>query len=134
MAETDLTPRDKQEVQSGEQVRPGRYYVPDVDIAETADGLCLRADMPGVEPDSITVELHDGVLTVQGDVNLAPYRGLEPVYSEYRVGPFLRRFTLSERNQFDADRIAAKLSDGVLEVHLPRAAAARPRRVPVAAA
>jgi len=134
MTTQEMTPRDKQEVPGGEQVRPGRYYVPDVDIYEGADGLWLRADMPGVEPGSIAVELHDGVLTVQGDVSLAPYGGLEPVYTEYRVGPFLRRFTLAERGRYDADHIAAKLVDGVLEVHIPKAEAAKPRRVPVATA
>jgi HSP20 family molecular chaperone IbpA len=132
MSNQALTPRDKQEVQGGEQVRPGRYYVPDVDIYEDAEGLWLRADMPGVESDSIGVELHDGVLTVTGDVNLKPYAGLEPAYSEYRVGPFLRRFSLPERARFDADRIVAKLVEGVLELHVPRAEAAKPRRVQVA--
>jgi len=134
MANDDLTPRDKQEVQGGEQTRPGRYYVPDVDIQEGPDGLWLRADMPGVESDAVAVELHDGVLTIQGDVGLASYAGLEPLYGEYRVGPFLRRFTLPERGRFDSERIAAKLVDGVLEVHLPKTEAAKPRRVQVATA
>ena len=131
MATDELTPRDKQEVQGGEQTRPGRYYVPDVDIAEAEDGLWLHADMPGVEPDAVAVELHDNVLTVQGDVSPASYEGLTPIYSEYRVGSFLRRFALSPRHRFDASRVSAKLVDGVLTVHLPKAEDAKPRRVPV---
>lgn len=129
-----LTPRDKQEVRGGEHTRPGRYYVPDVDIAETEDGLWLYADMPGVEPDAVTVELHDDVLTIQGDVNPKAYEGLTPIYSEYRVGSFQRRFVLSSRHHFDAARVSAKLVDGVLSVHLPKAEAAKPRRIPVSAA
>ena len=134
MREQELTAREKQPVEGGEQVRPGRYYVPDVDILENAEGLWLRADMPGVAPDSISVELHDGVLTIEGDVHLDAYAGLEPIYSEYRVGPFLRRFTVAEQSRYDANRVSAKLVDGVLEVHIPKAEAAKPRRVPVATA
>ncbi|MBX3023484.1 Hsp20/alpha crystallin family protein [bacterium] len=133
MASEQLTPREKQEVQGGEQTRPGRYYVPDVDIAEGEDGLWLYADMPGVEPDAVSVELHDNVLTVQGEVSPAPYEGLTPIYSEYRVGSFLRRFALSPRHRFDPARVSAKLIDGVLAVHLPRSEEAKPRRIPVSA-
>ena len=70
MAEHEMTPREKQEVQGSEQVRPGRSYVPEVDICETADGLALRADMPGVDPDKVSVELEDGVLTLSGEVHV----------------------------------------------------------------
>lgn len=132
MTTDELTPRNKQEVQGGEQTRPGRYYVPDVDIAETADGLWLHADMPGVEPDAVSVELHDNILTVQGDVTPASYEGLTPIYSEYRVGSFLRRFALSPRHGFDAAKVSAKLVEGVLSVHLPKAEEAKRRRVPIA--
>ena len=131
MATDELTPKSKQEVSGNEQTRPGRHYVPDVDIAEDQDGLWLHVDMPGVEQDAVGVELHDDVLTIQGDVDLKPYEGLTPVYSEYRVGPFLRRFTLSPRHRFDAARVTAKLADGVLTVHLPKAEEAKPRRVPI---
>lgn len=131
MTSQELTPKEKQEVQGTEQVRPGRYYVPDVDISEDADGLWLRADMPGVEPDKVSVELEEGLLTILGEVSLQPYEGLTPVYSEYRVGNFLRRFNMPQSYQYDAERIAAKLVDGVLEVHIPKAEQAKPRRVPV---
>lgn len=130
---SELTPKEKQEVQGTEQVRPGRYYVPEVDISEDADGLWLRADMPGVDPDRVSVELEDGVLTIQGEVSLKPYEGLTPVYTEYRVGNFLRRFTLPQSYQYDPEQISAKLVDGVLEVRIPKAEQAKPRRVPVAA-
>jgi len=129
----ELTPKEKQEVQGNEQVRPGRYYVPEVDIAEDPDGLWLWADMPGVDPDKMSVELDDGVLTIQGEVTLKPYEGLKTVYSEYRVGNFLRRFNLPQHT-YDPDRIGAKLVDGVLEIRIPKADKAKPRRVPVQAA
>ncbi len=127
----EITPREKQEVTGGEQVRPGRCYVPDVDVTESAEGLRLYADMPGVEPNSVQVELHDDLLTISGDVNLESYQGLKPIYSEYRIGPLQRRFTLADRHRSDADRVEAKLVDGVLEVFVPRTEQARPRRIEV---
>ena len=133
MTNQELTPKEKTEVQGGEHVRPGRYYVPDVDIAEDAEGLWLRADMPGVDARTVSVELEDGILTIQGDVSLQPYEGLKPSYSEYHVGNFLRRFNLPPSYRYDADRIAAKLVDGVLEVHIPKAEQAKPRRISVTA-
>lgn len=130
----EITPREKQEVSGGEQVRPGRCYVPDVDITENAEGLRLYADMPGVEPGSVHVELYDDVLTIRGDVNLTSYEGLKPIYSEYRVGPFQRRFTLADPHRYDADHVEAKFVDGVLDVFVPRAEKAKPRRIEIATA
>ena len=130
----ELTPKEKQEVQGHEQVSPGRYFVPDVDIAEDADGMWLWADIPGVDSQRMSVELEDGVLTIQGEVALQPYEGLKPLYSEYRVGNFLRRFNLPQSYGYDAERISAKLNDGVLEVRIPKAEKAKARRVPVSAA
>jgi len=129
-----LTPREKQELQGSEQMRPGRYYVPEVDIAETEDGLTLHVDMPGVDPDRVCVELDQGLLTIEGDVSLQPYEGLTPIYTEYRVGNFLRRFSLPESYRYDQEGVVAKLNDGVLEVRVSKAEQAKPRRVPVSSA
>ena len=131
MTTQELTPKEKQEVQGTEQVRPGRYYVPEVDICEVGDGLWLRVDMPGVDPDKVSVDVDEGVLTIQGEVSLQPYRGLTPVYSEYRVGNFLRRFSMPQSYSYDPQRIEAKLVNGVLEVRIPKGEQAKPRRIPV---
>jgi HSP20 family protein len=133
MAEHELQPKEKQEIQGSEQVRPGRYFVPEVDICEIPDGLLLRADMPGVESDKVSVEIDEGVLAIQGEVSLQPYQGLTPIYSEYRVGNFLRRFTLPRSLAYDPGRIEAKLVNGVLEVRIPKAEEAKPRRIQVTA-
>ncbi len=132
-SEQELTPRDKQEVQGDEQVKAGRYYVPDVDIVETADALFLRVDMPGVDPAKVSVELEEGVLTIMGDVSVDDYAGLTPIYSEYRVGNFLRRFNMPNSSRFDPQGITAKMVDGVLDVQIPRAESAKARRVRVQA-
>jgi len=113
-----------------EATRPGRVYRPKVDIVETESGLRLWADMPGVDEKSIQVELVDGVLTLRGRVATEAYENLEARYTEYGVGDFEARFRLS--SQIDGEKIAAKLRNGVLELELPKVAAARPRKIEVA--
>ena len=129
MTEQELTTQDKQEVKTEEPTRPGRTYVPNVDISETENALWLRADMPGVKEDSIEISVEKNVLSIEGQVALQEYADLAPVYTEYNVGNYQRRFTLS--NVIDADKIHAHLTNGVLELELPKAESAKPRRVAV---
>ena len=133
MTPQELTPKEKQELQDREQTRPGRTFVPDVDIAEDQQALWLWADMPGVGPDQVEVELHENVLRIEGRVSVEGYEGLTPIYIEYNVGNYLRRFTLAHAQQFDRDQIAARLTNGVLEVKLPKVEKAKPRKIPVSA-
>src|SRR6185295_13947251 len=125
----EISVRNKQEVANQEQTRAGRSYVPDVDIYESPDELVLRADMPGVDEKTIAVHLDNGILTIEGQVSLKDYENLAPVYTEYNVGNYVRRFTLS--SDMDMDRISARVVNGVLEVELPKAEHTKPRRITV---
>jgi HSP20 family protein len=127
----ELTPRPKKEVSGREETKSARFYVPDVDIWEEDTGLTLLADMPGVAPDRLSVELSDDVLSLEGEIALSDYEGLSPVYTEYGVGHFQRRFSLPYGDRYDRNKVEASLRDGVLEVRVPRSEAARPRRIPV---
>ena len=129
MTEQELSVRNKQEVTAQEGTRPGRSYVPDVDIYETPELLQLWADMPGVDEKSVSIHLADGVLTIEGQVGVKDYERLAPVYTEYNVGNYLRRFTVS--SDIDAGHITARMANGVLEVELPKVESAKPRRIPV---
>lgn len=127
----ELTPKTKQEVEQRERTRPGRHYVPDVDICEDDQGLWLWADMPGVASDKVDVQLIDDTLHLEGRVSLDDYEGLAPLYTEYNVGDYVRRFTLPDGGRYDRERITARLVNGVLEVRLPKAERAKPRRISV---
>jgi len=132
MANQELTARDKQEVKTNEQTRPGRVYAPDVDIYETPDGLWLWADMPGVDDTSLEVRVADNELSIEGRVAPQEYDNLNPVYIEYNVGNYRRTFSLS--NEIDTERIKARMTNGVLELELPKAERAKPRRITVSVA
>src|ERR1700761_177855 len=125
----ELAVREKKELAGEEKTIPGRFFVPSTDVYETEDGLTLVMEMPGVVKDGLDVSLEDGVLRVEGRLDFTNYQGLGPVYTEYNVGHYARSFSLSDK--VDQDNIAAKLEDGVLTLTLPKAPAARPRRIAV---
>ena len=134
MADQELTSREKQEIQNREQTRPGRYYVPDADIFEDEHSLWVEADMPGVDQANVEIELDDDVLTLHGRVALDEYEGVTPIYTEYNVGNYLRRFTLADASSFDRGQIKARMHNGVLEVQIPKAEKAKLRKIPVSPA
>lgn len=114
-----------------EQTRPGRTYLPNVEIRETEDALWLWADMPGVDQSSVDIHLENGVLLIEGAVQTDEYADLTPAYTEYNVGNFRRSFRLS--TAIDTQRIDANVKNGVLELRLPKSEEARPQRIPISA-
>lgn len=128
--ERELQVQQKREVEKAqEQTTPMRAFLPTTDIYETEDALTVVLEMPGVDRDNIQVNVENGVLTVEGKINFGKYEGLQPIYSEYNIGPYRRSFRLSSR--VDQDNIRAELRDGVVSLVLPKAAEAKPRRIEV---
>ncbi|MGC8666628.1 MAG: Hsp20/alpha crystallin family protein [Chthonomonadales bacterium] len=104
-----------------------QYLAPPVDIYETPDGLTLVADLPGVSRDALSVDVKDDVLTIQGRAKHA--LPVDPSYSEFELVNFFRQFQLSDA--VDVSRITAELKHGVLTLNLPKAEAAKPKKIPV---
>jgi len=115
-----------------EQTREGRVFTPPVDIFESEGAIIVLADMPGVRPEDLRIDLREGRLTMTGTVKVPEDGKEELVYREYDTGTFYRQFTISD--VIDQDKIAAKLSDGVLRLELPKADKAKPRKIQVTAA
>ncbi|MDL2260351.1 Hsp20/alpha crystallin family protein [Deltaproteobacteria bacterium OttesenSCG-928-K17] len=126
----DLNVREKQEVNMGaaENTSDKPMFSPVVDIWETDAGLMLVADMPGVTPDSLSIDLQDNTLTISGKVP-EPAEGRKMLIREYEVGGFYRQFALADN--IDQAAITAALKDGVLKLELPRVAPAQPRKINV---
>lgn len=104
-----------------------RYIAPPVDIYETAEGLVVLADLPGVTRDNLEVRVDNNILTIQGhSAHAAPG---EPVYREYQMIHFFRQFELSDK--VDQARISAELKQGVLTLQLPKAEEAKARKIEV---
>lgn len=129
----ELKVKEKQELSTpAEQTTPGLAFQPAVDIFETDTAIVLLADMPGVKPDSLSIDLRDDTLTIDGDVAPFETAAEEDILVEYAVGKYYRKFSLSEI--IDQGRIDAQLKDGVLRLTLPKVEKAAPRKITVQAA
>jgi HSP20 family molecular chaperone IbpA len=85
--------------------------------------------MPGVDKSNVDVRVEEGMLNVEGRLDLSKYQGLVPLYTEYNIGHYARSFRLSSK--IDQSKIAADLKDGVLSVTLPKAEEAKSRTIKV---
>jgi HSP20 family molecular chaperone IbpA len=127
----EIQVKDKQEVSSpAEQTRPGLVFAPDVDIFETEMMITLLADLPGVRPEDLVIDLRDNTLTISGEIYPVEGGDEEDILIEYETGKYYRQFTLSE--VIAQEKIDAKLTDGVLRLTLPKVEKAVPRKITVA--
>jgi HSP20 family protein len=133
MADTEskaLQAKQKSEVTTpAEQTRPGPVFTPAVDIFETEKEITLLADIPGVKAGDLDIDLHENVLSLEGDVKSPEGADEVDVFKEYRTGKYYRQFTLSQ--VIDQSKIKAELKDGVLRLKLPKVEAATPRKIAV---
>ena len=127
-----LEAKEKQELSSPtEQTRPGPTFTPPVDIFETENAITLLADMPGVKAKDLDIDLRENVLTLSGEVESPEGSGERAVLREYRVGRYVRQFSVSDA--IDQSKIDAELKAGVLRLVLPKAEKAVPKKITVKA-
>lgn len=128
---------DKPETQKKEAEAPEerthqrRVYVPSVDIREGKDGIIVVADMPGVDDTSVDITIEKNILELYGKVDPDIPQGMKLAISEYGIGDYHRRFTLSD--EIDRDRIEATVKNGVLTLVLPKAERAKTKKITVKA-
>jgi HSP20 family protein len=103
--------------------------IPPVDVIEDATGITLRADLPGVAKDKLTLHVEADTLTIEGEVGFAMPEGMEASYAEVGVPRFRRVFTLSK--ELDTSKVSAELKHGVLNLRIPKAEHAQPRRIDI---
>ena len=128
----EIKVKEKQEVTTpAEQTIPGLVFTPEVDIFETDQAITLLADIPGVKPEKLNIDLRDNILTITGDVDRLQTADEELLVMEYETGRYYRQFTLSE--VIDQTKIDAKLYPGVLRLSLPKVAKAAPRKIAITA-
>lgn len=105
-------------------------WTPAVDIKEEDQRYVIHADVPGVNPDDIEVNMEDGVLSIKGERSSEKTEQGEGYKRVERVrGSFFRRFSLPDTA--DADAISAKSKNGVLEIVIPKQAKLAPKRIQV---
>jgi HSP20 family protein len=121
-----LTKSEPQTVRNG--TPRVEYMTPPANILENKDGYVLEAEMPGVSKDGLEVTVENGELTILGRRAAVEAKGRE-VYRESRRLDYRRSFELDP--SIDAAKIVAKIDQGVLTLHLPKAEAVKPRKIAV---
>lgn len=121
-------PKTKEEKK--EAMTQTRYYTPPADIYENDQSITLELEVPGVSKDQVSISLEKGVLEIDGKIDPKRYDGFVPLYTEYGVGHYSRRFEVSDA--IASDKISASMEDGILTIVLPRAEAAKPRKIEIA--
>ncbi len=117
-----------------EQVWGGRQesWLPAVDVFDKNDAVVLKAELPGMDPDEIQIEVDDNVLTIKGERKFEEEVEEERYYRvERRFGSFQRSLALPQGVQ--ADKIQANYEDGILTITVPKAEEQKPKRIEVKA-
>jgi HSP20 family protein len=101
---------------------------PRIDMLETDDEVLLYADLPGVRPTDVDIRFENGELTIHGR-RQSNHVGKTKLFVENDSAHYHRSFRLDEN--IAADKIAAEMKNGVLTIRLPKAEAAKPRKITV---
>ncbi|GMQ88916.1 MAG: Hsp20/alpha crystallin family protein [Gammaproteobacteria bacterium] len=116
--------------EDNEQLLSSSDWTPAVDIKEEDSRYIIRADVPGVDPKDIEINMEDGVLSIKGERHSETTDEREGYKRVERVrGSFFRRFSMPDTA--DAEAVTAKSKDGVLEIVIPKQEKLQPKRIQV---
>jgi HSP20 family protein len=109
-------------------IQTPRAWLPATDVTSSKEGWQLRIALPGIEPEHVSVDLHGNTLTVKGERSETK-QDQELHVSEIRYGRFERTFALPAK--IESEKVTASFQNGMLELQLPLAEAAKPRRIEI---
>lgn len=104
-----------------------KFLSPAVNIIETEEGLTLTADVPGATRDNLNVDVEKGILTISAPIS----RSMPgtPGYTEFELADYYRQFAIPE--SLDHAKATADLANGILTLKIPKAEAAKPRKIEI---
>ena len=108
----------------------GSSQIP-LDLYETENEYVAKLAVPGLKPDNFEITMQQNVLLIKGHTQAEQQEGVRYHVQEQRFGDFNR--TIQFPTPVDAEKIQASLADGLLTIHVPKAEAARPKRITVKA-
>ncbi len=112
-----------------EQTRAESALLPLVDVVEDAGGITLYADLPGVSKENLHLEIEAENLTIAGEVSLNTPDNLEASHIELELPRYRRVFALSK--ELDSAKVTAEFKNGVLQLRIPKAEHAQPRKIEI---
>lgn len=127
----EMSGKNLERTQQGdaEITREGPVFVPEIDIYEKDDAILVRCDMPGVTQDELDILFENSELTITGHQITAQPEGVDLLSGEYNTGSFQRKFKVAQL--VDHEKINARLYNGVLDIELPKAEQAKPRKIEI---
>jgi HSP20 family protein len=113
--------------------RDGSSFTPAVDIKENDNEIRLELELAGLKPEDVEISAENGVLSIRGEKRAERKEGDETRYQvvERTYGTFMRTFQLPQG--VDEEQIKADFENGVLTIHIPKAALPQPKRIEIAA-
>jgi HSP20 family protein len=115
---------------TGGEVAERQSWIPAIDVVETDDAIVLKAELAGMKPEDINIEVQDNVLTLSGERRFEEEVKEDKFYRiERRYGSFSRSLALPPT--VDDGKVDAKYDNGVLEIRVPKAEVVRPKRIKV---
>src|SRR2546423_5518050 len=106
-----------------------QFICPAATVLENADGYTLEVEMPGVNKETLEMWIENNELTIVGRRSMPAVEGTL-LHRESRLENFRRTFELDP--SIDADKISAKIEQGVVSLTLPKAEQVKPRKITVA--
>lgn len=110
--------------------RPAAPAAMGMDLYRNGDNFIADIDLPGVDPDSIDIDIDDRTLTVRAERHALKEEGIKWLAHERPTGTFARQLNLGRG--LALDKISASYTDGVLTVTIPMAEESKPRKIEVA--
>jgi HSP20 family protein len=128
---TEVEKKAKQEIKStaAEHLQDaGSAYAPDVDVYVNQDEMVFAVDMPGVEKGGVNIEINENNILII-EANNSQAEPENQVLRQFNIGNYFRAFQIGE--EFDKDKMAGKLENGLLVIHIPKKEEAKPKRIKI---
>ena len=121
--------RDNRSAPANTERASEQFIAPPATVLENADGYTLEVEMPGVNKETLEMWIENNELTITGRRSLPAIEGTL-LHRESRSENFRRTFELDP--SIDAEKISAKIEQGVVSLTLPKAEQVKPRKITVA--
>lgn len=105
-------------------------FTPTLDVSDSDEAYMVYVDLPGVDPENVKVEMHDGKLTISGKREAAHEKSEHTYHRiERSSGNFVRAISLP--GEVDIDQVDAQYTQGVLAIRLPKIAKQQPKKIQI---
>jgi HSP20 family protein len=104
-------------------------FIPDIELSEDQEQYVVRAELAGVKKEDVSLDVTDGLLTIKGQKKSDAAEGKLFYHSERRFGTFERSIEFPK--EVEPEKVKASLSEGILEVTVPKSERSKPKQIKI---